>query len=135
MKTAQPRRFSVLLLVLFAVSWGPALSGCGLREPAHQGKGASQWLAEMKHVDPLARCRAAVALGQMAPHVKEGVPLLQEALHDADPLVRWAAAHALGRYRSLAEAAVPDLRKLSTEDPVPGVRDAAAQALQRIEPR
>ena len=52
---------------------------------------------------------------------------------DDNPSVRVGAATALGALGSSARAAVPALRA-ALDDPDAGVREAAAQALQRIQP-
>jgi HEAT repeat protein len=88
--------------------------------------------------DPAAEVRAEAAFGLMgfySPPAREAVPALSAAFaQDPDRQVRVNAARALGAMGSAARDAVPPLRA-GLRDPDERVRDAAAEALQLIEPR
>jgi HEAT repeat protein len=94
---------------------------------------------------------AARALGEIGPEAGEAVPALTRVLTESDAAAeakpastreRWrgyhaqmraAAAEALGKIGPEAKEAVPVLRE-ALEDKDEGVRQAAAEALQRIQP-
>jgi len=88
--------------------------------------------------DPSAEVRAEAAFGLMgfySPSAREAVPALSAAFaQDPDRQVRINAARALGLMGPVARDVVPALRA-GLRDPDTGVRDAAAEALQLIEPR
>jgi HEAT repeat protein len=76
---------------------------------------------------------AALALGRASAGTAEGVPALTAFLEDAGTAERREyAARALGAVGSEARPAVPQLRPL-LKDPSGVVREAAEEALQRIE--
>lgn len=62
----------------------------------------------------------------------EAVPRLRRALKASNDVARLEAAVALGDIGPAAGAAIPLLELVSEEDPLPGVRAAAANALGRI---
>jgi len=88
--------------------------------------------------DPTAEVRAEAAFGLMgfhSPPARDAVPALSAAFaQDPDRQVRVNAARALGLMGAVARDAVPALRA-GLRDPDERVRDAAAEALQLIEPR
>jgi hypothetical protein len=90
-------------------------------------------IAAISESDPAARDKVLAAVQVFAPGTKEMVGPLAQGLRHADPSVRVGAATALGALGSSARAAVPALRA-ALDDPDAGVRDAAAQALARIQP-
>jgi hypothetical protein len=90
-------------------------------------------IAALGESDPAAREKVLAAVKVFAPGTKEMVGPLAQGLRHADASVRAGAATALGALGSSALAAVPELRAV-LDDPDPGVRDAAAQALRRIQP-
>jgi HEAT repeat protein len=89
-------------------------------------------IAALSEAEPAAREQVAQAVRTVAPAAAKDVvgPLVQ-ALHNADPSVRLGAATVLGAMGRDARAALPDLSALAN-DPDPGVREAAAQALERL---
>jgi hypothetical protein len=91
-------------------------------------------IAAISESDPAARDKVLAAVQMFAPGTKEMVGPLAQGLRHADPSVRVGAATALGALGSSARAAVPALRAV-LDDPDAGVRDAAAQALARIQPQ
>jgi HEAT repeat protein len=88
--------------------------------------------------DPNAEVRAEAAFGLMgfhSPPAREAVPALSASfVQDPDRQVRVNAARALGLMGPVARDAVSVLRA-GLRDPDERVRDAAAEALQAIEPR
>jgi len=90
-------------------------------------------IAAISESDPVARDKVLAAVKVFAPGTKEMVGPLAQGLHHADASVRVGAATALGALGSSALAAVPELRT-ALDDPDAGVREAAAQALRRIQP-
>ncbi|MCB9437516.1 MAG: HEAT repeat domain-containing protein [Anaerolineales bacterium] len=82
-------------------------------------------LAELsQHPDAEVRHAIMVSLGQQ--RLRENIPLLLAALHDASELVRASAARALGKIADTQ--AIPPLIQ-TLQDPAPLVRASAAQAL------
>jgi len=89
-------------------------------------------IAALSEVEPAAREDVTRAVGAAAaPAAKDLLPPLVEALRNADASVRRGAATVLGAMGKDARAALPDLSALAN-DPDPGVREAAAQALERV---
>ncbi len=80
----------------------------------------------------LVRQSAAAALGKIGPAAGSAVPALVRMLKDRDWLMRRHAAMALGDLGPTARAAVADLQALRGDRPT--VREAAEQALARIDP-
>jgi HEAT repeat protein len=90
-------------------------------------------IAALSEVEPAVREDVTRAVGATAaPAAREIVPSLIEALHNADASVRRGAATVLGAMGKEARAAVAPLGELAG-DPDPGVREAAARALERIQ--
>ena len=81
---------------------------------------------------------SAWALAQIEPASAEAatktVPILIAALSHSVPRYRQGAAESLGNLGPLAKDAAAELRKAAKDDPEPAVRQAAAQALERIDP-
>lgn len=67
--------------------------------------------------------------------VEQAIPLLRRALRGERELARLEAAVALGDIGPTAAAAVPLLELVAEEDPAPGVRAAAAEAIGKIKGR
>jgi HEAT repeat protein len=65
---------------------------------------------------------------------ERAVPLLRRALRGDREMVRLEAAVALGDIGPAAATAIPILELVAEDDPVKGVRNAAAEALQKILP-
>ena len=63
----------------------------------------------------------------------ESVGLSRAALSDPDELVRVLAAEALAKSGAAARASLPDLRKAASDDESRDVRDAATEAIRKIE--
>lgn len=103
-----------------AVRAGPA--------PAPVDSAPDPTRALLEDGDPVARARAAAALGE--PGAPPSARSLLAALSDPSPMVRTQAIRALGR--ADPEAAAPDLRAILAGDPDPEVRRAAARALERL---
>jgi len=64
--------------------------------------------------------------------VEKAIPLLRRALRGDRDIVRLEAAVALGDIGAEAATAIPILELVSEEDPVKGVREAAAAALAKV---
>jgi hypothetical protein len=89
-------------------------------------------IAALSEVEPSAREQVTRAVGTVAaPAAPDLVPQLVEALRNADASVRRGAATVLGAMGKDARAAAPNLAALAN-DPDPGVREAAAQALEKV---
>jgi len=89
-------------------------------------------IAALSEVEPAVREDVTSAVGAAAaPAARDLVPPLVEALGNADASVRRGAATVLGAMGKDARAALPDLSALAN-DPDPGVREAAAQALEKV---
>jgi hypothetical protein len=89
-------------------------------------------IAALGEAGPAAREQVTQAVRAVAPAAgKDIVAPLVQALHNADPSVRLGAATVLGAMGPAAAAAVADHTALAN-DPDPGVREAAAQALERV---
>ena len=65
---------------------------------------------------------------------ERAVPLLRRALRGDREMVRLEAAVALGDIGPAAATAIPMLELVAEDDPVKGVRNAAAEALKKIRP-
>jgi len=80
------------------------------------------------------RLTAALALGMIGPAAKDAVPALVRALSDPIiPELHATAARALGEIGPAAKEAVPALKKLAQSDSDERVREAAAEALWKIQ--
>ena len=98
------------------------------------GVAAPAVAAALTEADPRALEGVRAAVQVLAPAAgKDMVGPLSEGLRHAEPAVRSGAATALGALGPSARAAVPLLRS-ALDDPDPGVREAAARALARIQP-
>jgi hypothetical protein len=78
---------------------------------------------------------AAFVLGEIGPAAVEAVPALINALSDEDPGVRWNAATALGLIGHYSDVVMFALRKAAETDANGDVRQAAKQAIEKIEER
>jgi HEAT repeat protein len=79
------------------------------------------------------RNQAARTLRDIGPDAAAAVePLATVLIHDKDWGVRWYAAEALGAIGPAAKAAIPEL-KVALKDPMVQVRNAASEALQKIQ--
>lgn len=96
-----------------------------LREP-----GAEALATLLSDRDSWVRCRAAAALGTMAPSAGAAVPALVEALRDHDFCVSEKAAFALG---AIGEPAVPPLLEALKSKDI-SLRKGAASALGGMSP-
>jgi len=83
--------------------------------------------------DRSARMAAAEALGLFGPDAAEAVPALIKALNDSQEWVRMRAARSLGQIGPAASAAIPKLTDISQKDNFDYVRQAASEAINRIE--
>jgi HEAT repeats/HEAT repeat len=99
-----------------------------------QGEQVVGPLVEALH-DPEPRVRAEVAkaLARLGPAAGPAVRELTNRLKDDVCEVRVHAANALGSIGSAADVARPHLRIVASNDDEPAVREAAAEALRRIE--
>ena len=102
------------------------LTGCGKKEPLHQGKSAAQWRLILRDSEPDSRRDAVTAMGALK--VKDAVPDLIAALKDPDEQVRARAAEALWSLGPAAGDAVSALIPL-LKDRNTGIRLNAAGAL------
>ncbi len=75
-------------------------------------------------------CRQLMGLG---PRAQAAVPALTELLKNQDELLRDCAITTLNRIGPAARAALPVLRRVALMDPVAGIRQLAAEAMQRID--
>ena len=119
-----------------AVSARCAVVALGCMGPAAQ-EAVPDLVRALAHDDGETRCAAAEALGAVGPDTREAVPALVDALKHGCWRVRVHAARALGQIRPPATTApgrdaVAALRA-TLAAPDPGLRDAAAAALKRIE--
>lgn len=91
--------------------------------------------AALQDSDVHVRIKAAQALGKVKGHAGEAVPVLCNVLKDAASKAtqREDAARALGKLGTEASAAVPELEK-ALKDKSESVRDAAGEALKKIDP-
>jgi HEAT repeat protein len=89
-------------------------------------------IRRLKHVDPVVRLHAGVALGDMGPAAVEAVPALLELLTGENVSDRKLAALALGYIGPAARGALPALTQ-ALRDADEGVRRMAAVARERIE--
>lgn len=64
--------------------------------------------------------------------IETAIPLLRRAIRGDRDMVRLEAAVALGDIGKAAATAIPILELVSEEDPLPGVRAAAAEAIRKI---
>jgi HEAT repeat protein len=86
--------------------------------------------------DERVRMLSASALGNIGGDAAEAVPALMNCLKDDAVQVRIEAAKALGKIGNpAATKAVPELVRLSKEDPSPKVKRAAKEALPAIDPK
>jgi HEAT repeat protein len=102
------------------------LTGCGKKEPLHNGQPAAYWRQALVSTDAGARLEAANALAALK--AKDSVPDLMIALKDKDDQVRAAAAEALWSLGPDARDAVAALILL-LKDKSASVRLNAAGAL------
>ena len=91
------------IYLVLSLCIGLLLIGCIKEESAEaafQGKPVSHWIRMLKDKDASSRRKAAIALGEIGPRAREGVPALTQALRDQDAEVHYRAAIALGSIRS-----------------------------------
>jgi HEAT repeat protein len=79
------------------------------KEPVHDGKAVSEWIARLKDKDDKVRLKAAMSLRQLGPEAKAAVPALLESLKDNSASVRCESAFALQRVGPAAKPAIPSL--------------------------
>jgi len=79
------------------------------------------------------RWSAISALGRIHARPDLAVPVLIRSLHDQDGIVREEAACSLAAFGNNARSAAPELIKTLT-DPYPGISNAVAYALKKIDP-
>src|SRR5262249_31610997 len=100
------------------------------RQLSTDGKaGIPALIGRLSDEDAEVRARAAEALTRIGPG---GLEALIRALKDRDPRTRRGAADVLGSFGAEAKPAVTDLTECAKDDD-PGVRDAAAAAIKRIQ--
>lgn len=114
-----------LLLLLPLLAPVAALRAAPVADPA-----VPALVRQLDAADPLARERAAAALGRLGPQAQAAVAPLVAALGHEDPYLRGAASLALGR---IGEAALPPLVQALAHDDA-RVRESAAIALGRVGP-
>ena len=90
-------------------------------------------VARLQDNQPLVRAFAAYSLGRIHKRPALVLPALIEAAADTNALVRRFAVTAIGRFRSQAQNADRVLMQ-SLRDPDESVRDAAREALKKIDP-
>lgn len=119
---------TVSLLVLLA-SRAEAQSQ---KEPTHDGRPLSAWIADLKAPAPATRNAAAYAIGGMGPAAKAAVPALVQVLHeDTDPAVRFPVCIALREIGPDAKDAVPALTE-ALDDRNEDVAAMARKAIRSI---
>jgi len=119
----------VLILLVAVVT-----SGCAYRLIAEHERGKadiSTLRTMLKASDPGDRAYAAYSLGRKLD--KDSVQALTDALRDPSPDVRWAAADGLAILGEAAKPALASLRTIAGTDESEGVRQAAAEAVMRID--
>jgi len=105
-----------------------------LGELGPDAKKAIPYIIEMLGLeDRSARMSAAEALGLFGPDAAEAVPALIKALDDSQEWVRMRAARSLGQIGPAASAAISKLKLVSEGDRFDYVRQAAQEAIGRIE--
>jgi HEAT repeat protein len=102
-------------------------------EPSEPDRPLEEWVAALRHVDPVLRTRAAKALSKVGPPALPALPMLVATLADPDPMVRSMAAAAIGRLGPPAAAAAEDLARLLEDEAFPA-RFWAADSLGRLGP-
>lgn len=85
---------------------------------------------ELKSISKYDRTIAVEMLGKIGP---QAVPVIIDALKDRNWLVRLTAARELGQIGPGAREAKPALESMSKSDSDSGVRDMAAEAVQKIQ--
>jgi len=83
--------------------------------------------------DNTTRLRTIYAIGKLGPVAKDAVGALIITLSTGDSQIRRACAAALGSIGPDAASALPILRALAEKDSVQDVRDAASEAIAKIE--
>jgi HEAT repeat protein len=89
-------------------------------------------LAGLQDKNKKVRDYATIVVGELGPKGKAAVPMLRKNLNTEDVKLCIASVNALGDIGPTAQSAVPALRELLRSENR-AVRDAAAQALKRIE--
>jgi hypothetical protein len=129
---------SALVVLLICVLGVPVVSpvwraravGWAREEPFYRGLPRHYWEAALNQEDANLRYQALLAV-QNDP---ASIPLMIDRLTDKVYLLREEAAVALGRFGPEASAALPALQRMAKEDGDRSCRQAAADALRRIEP-
>lgn len=117
------RRYVLLFCSLACVGCG----GCGQ-------KSTNQLIQDLKAPTERDQIIAVRLLPQRKGEATKIIPALIEALHDKSDGVRTSAAIGLGTFGKQAKDAVPAL-ETAAHDPDVRVREAAEEALSRIDPR
>lgn len=104
----------------------------GGKDPGEVTAPVASLLSRLKSSSAKERERSALALAGLGPQAAAAVPALIPALKsDPDPRVRACAALALASITKGSDHAIPFLRG-ALDDPHPGVRSSAVQALGKI---
>jgi len=129
----------VLLICILGVPvvsplWRARVIGWAREEPFYRGLPRHYWeaalLQDVKPEDGNVRYQALLAIE----NDPASIPLIIGRLSDKVFLLREEAAVALGRFGPEASAAIPALQRMVKEDAERSCRQAAADALRRIEP-
>lgn len=125
----------VLLICILGVPvvspvWRARAIGWAREEPFHRGLPRHYWEAALNQEDANLRYQALLAIE----NDPASIPLIIDRLTDYVFVLREEAAVALGRFGPEAGAAIPSLTRMAKEDGERSCRQAAADALRRIEP-
>jgi HEAT repeat protein len=107
-----------------------SVSGCGGCSGA---KSTDELVVDLKSGSPGDRIKAVRLLQQRKNDPDHVVPALIEAFKDKDADVRLSAAIGLGYFGDQAKDAIPTLQ-VAQRDPDKRIREAAGNALSRIDP-
>lgn len=110
--------------------WRARAVGWAREETFYRGLPRHYWEAALNQEDANLRYQALLAIE----NDPASIPLIIERLTDKVFLLREEAAVALGRFGPAASAALPALQRMVKEDAERSCRQAAADALRRIEP-
>ncbi len=122
---------NVVVILLVALVTSGCVAGW-VFESRRQIEDIAKLRTMLKASDPEDRAFAAYSLGRM-PLDKESVQALTDTLGDPSAEVRWAAADGLALLGNAAKPALASLRTRASSDESEAVRQAATEAIKRID--